>query len=212
MARKASAMRGSILESAVRLFADRGYEATSLHDIASAAECSKASLLYHFTSKDAILTELLGPAGAALADLDSRLAGLTGEAAVVDAVTGYVALTLRFRRETKILIDDPSVLDRIPELSGIPRLAKRVQNVMAGRSDDPARAVAAHMVLRSVPHTSKHFADMADEDLQAHLTGAALRALSPTHLRDRWRGTGACGSGRARVPRSPIQSDPNERP
>lgn len=78
MARPASALRGHILESALQLFATRGYEGTSLHDIATAVGCSKASLLYHFTSKDAILTELLTPAGEGLAALHARLAPSTG--------------------------------------------------------------------------------------------------------------------------------------
>ncbi|MFC7713801.1 TetR/AcrR family transcriptional regulator [Nonomuraea recticatena] len=61
MARPPSALRGHILDSALQLFATQGYKGASLHDIAQVAGCSKASLLYHFVSKEAILAELLTP-------------------------------------------------------------------------------------------------------------------------------------------------------
>lgn len=43
-----------ILATAGRLFAERGYEGTSVHDIASAAGVSKAAVFHHFASKQAL--------------------------------------------------------------------------------------------------------------------------------------------------------------
>ncbi len=76
MARPATALRGHILESALRLFAANGFRGTSLQDIASDAGCSKASLLYHFANKDALLVELLTPTAEEITALLARLDAL----------------------------------------------------------------------------------------------------------------------------------------
>jgi AcrR family transcriptional regulator len=47
--------RQNILEAAARLFARQGYHATSMRDIAAAAEMLPGSVYYHFASKEALL-------------------------------------------------------------------------------------------------------------------------------------------------------------
>jgi AcrR family transcriptional regulator len=51
--------RARILDAAARVFADRGYEAASLDEIAEAAEISKPVIYDHFESKKALHIELL---------------------------------------------------------------------------------------------------------------------------------------------------------
>ncbi|CAM5717916.1 TetR/AcrR family transcriptional regulator [Streptomyces hirsutus] len=135
MARSASAMRGQILESALRLFAVHGFRGTSLQDIASDAGCSKASLpVYHFAGKEKILTELLTPAQDALATLLDRVAGLEGGRLVEETVVGYVDLTLRFRREIRLLFEDIAEMLRRsgPQRHGVG--GQRLLDALAGRS------------------------------------------------------------------------------
>lgn len=55
----AKATKELILDAAESLFADSGFQATSLRDITSAASVNLASVNYHFGSKDALLTALL---------------------------------------------------------------------------------------------------------------------------------------------------------
>ncbi|TFU13876.1 TetR/AcrR family transcriptional regulator [Thermus tengchongensis] len=47
-----------ILEEAARLFTQKGYEATSVQDLAEALGLSKAALYHHFRSKEEILYEV----------------------------------------------------------------------------------------------------------------------------------------------------------
>ena len=51
--------RALILDAAARVFADRGYEAASLDEIADAADISKPVIYDHFESKKALHIELL---------------------------------------------------------------------------------------------------------------------------------------------------------
>lgn len=47
-----------LLEISAQLFAERGYEATSMRDISSAAKVSKALLYHHFANKDDIYARI----------------------------------------------------------------------------------------------------------------------------------------------------------
>lgn len=49
---------GRVLEAALKLFAERGYAATSVRDVAAAAGVKAASIYAHFPSKEHILAEL----------------------------------------------------------------------------------------------------------------------------------------------------------
>ena len=59
--------RARILDSARRLFLERGYAATSLADIAADIGVTKTAVAYHFHPKDRLLVELVSPALAEMA-------------------------------------------------------------------------------------------------------------------------------------------------
>src|SRR5438034_905900 len=54
--------RQEILRTAARLFHQRGYDATSMNDVAAALKLSKGGLYHHFQSKDEILFEIMNHA------------------------------------------------------------------------------------------------------------------------------------------------------
>ena len=51
-------LRETILQEAVRLFAEKGFDATSIQDIVTAAHVTKGAFYYYFTSKNDLLYEI----------------------------------------------------------------------------------------------------------------------------------------------------------
>ncbi|GAA0805490.1 TetR/AcrR family transcriptional regulator [Spirilliplanes yamanashiensis] len=168
--------RDDILTVSARLFARDGFRGTPLSDIAAAVGCSKATLLYHFAGKDAILRELLRPAAAAAFDLDARLTGLTGDDARAAAVDGFVDLVLEYRSEVGLLYADPHLVD-MPALAEFKPIVDRLCSAFAGGSADPADQIAAQVVLSGLCQVGLEHAADPHPGLRDALTRVARRAL-----------------------------------
>jgi len=60
-------VRDELLKAGARLFAEHGYQATGVQDIAGAAGVNKAMLYYYFNSKDGLYDQLVGRGISAIA-------------------------------------------------------------------------------------------------------------------------------------------------
>jgi len=100
--------REAVLDAAVALFNERGYDATSVADVAGRLGVTKSALYHHFSSKEAVLELALGRALDSLeAALDQPRDGRRASAALRDVFRGatdalvtnlpYVTLLLRVR-------------------------------------------------------------------------------------------------------------------
>jgi AcrR family transcriptional regulator len=89
--------RALILESAVDLFADQGYDATSVQQIVERAGVTKGALYHHFSAKEDILFHIYGDVFAEqLAELDRILAfGQPPEQTLRAAIRSCVMSTAR---------------------------------------------------------------------------------------------------------------------
>ena len=87
--------RQQILDAALGCFIDKGFHATSVEDIAAAAETSRATLYQYFESKDAIFTELLFENGETLIRISRDIGRLGPDA------EGYHHLALWIRDWTR---------------------------------------------------------------------------------------------------------------
>jgi AcrR family transcriptional regulator len=76
--RAPSRRRRELLDLAARLFAERGYQATSMRDIAEAADIQAGSLYHHFASKEAMVAEIVR---AFMDDMTTRYRAAVAEAA-----------------------------------------------------------------------------------------------------------------------------------
>ena len=93
----------AILDVAVRVFRERGYDGSSLDDVARAAGITKASIYYHVRSKEELLARGVGRALDALfAVLDER-----------PAKTGRAAARLKYIAHRTIEI----TVDQLPEVA-----------------------------------------------------------------------------------------------
>lgn len=86
--------RARLLDEAERLFAERGYEGTSLRALAEAAEANIAAVNYHFRSKEGLLQAVIARAMAPVnTERDKRLRALQapgGRPSIEQVVRAFV--------------------------------------------------------------------------------------------------------------------------
>ncbi|HLY54457.1 MAG TPA: helix-turn-helix domain-containing protein [Stellaceae bacterium] len=104
---------GTILAEARRLFTERGFEATSIDDIAAAAGVAKGAVYHHFASKEAVFERVLEDVQAEIAAAPVPPEPL----ARGDAAEQIAAATLRYLLAASepavrrvLLIDGPAVI------------------------------------------------------------------------------------------------------
>ena len=95
---RAEARRDELLAAATRLFAERGYAAAGMDEIARAAETSKGGLYFHFPNKQALLAAVIGRAAELLR---KRVAAAMAEAGGDPVARSEAALAALFRTLAK---------------------------------------------------------------------------------------------------------------
>ncbi len=106
------ATREQLIEVATRLFAERGYEDTSIEAVLAAAGVSRGALYHHFAGKDALFEAVVGSVGERVtAEMAAAIAGVQDPVAVVQAgALAWIDLAGDPVVQRVMLIDAPSVL------------------------------------------------------------------------------------------------------
>ncbi|WP_372790465.1 TetR family transcriptional regulator [Paraconexibacter sp.] len=127
--RKKEKTARAIEEAAVRLFAERGYDATTIADIAEAAEIAPRTFFSYFPSKESVLFSDFDAKFRSLAD---RLAA-RGDADVLDAVRAWITEMLDAEGvPDQLMIARHQVIDDNEELLAFERqLTTRFEGVIA---------------------------------------------------------------------------------
>ena len=172
--------RREIVEVATGMFAARGYEATSLAEIAAEWGGSKATVLYHFRTKAAILHDLVAPAAEALAGVIDKAGCLSPADARREVALGFVDLAID-RREA--LACYPAALRHIvemPELEdlGLREMGDRLMHLLTAGADDPLSHAAATVFLNGVLVAAQTQDDVPADDLRDVLATLAARVLA----------------------------------
>ncbi len=124
-AEQARRTRARILEVALRLFNDKGYDATSLQDIADEMGLTKPAVYYHYKGKGQMLRDLAQPARQAMAELMARVrAARTADERVDTMVAGLVELLIARRDVMRIVAQQPALRDDMHVALGIDRLVE----------------------------------------------------------------------------------------
>lgn len=103
--------REDLVNAALDAFVDRGYEGTSVADLAEATDLSKAAFVYHFASKEELLFELSTPL---LEELDAVVAdhmSATDNRTVRDLLADYLEALWRHREVAAWIDGDKSILN-----------------------------------------------------------------------------------------------------
>jgi AcrR family transcriptional regulator len=163
---QAAETRETILRVAGELFAERGYQATSIADIASAAGATKGAVFHHFKSKDELFVEIWRQLQLDM-DADARTAALAALdpadpfKAFLAGCRIYLDWASRPEYQRIVLLDGPSVL-------GLARWHEMEFEV--GR----ASLVAGTKFIAAQGHFPKSLAVPAALMLQASINAAAF--------------------------------------
>ena len=106
------ATRGQLIEVATGLFAEHGYEGTSIEAVLTAAGVSRGALYHHFAGKEALFTAVLEAVSERItAQLTEVISGCTDPVdAVRTAALGWIDLAGDPVIQRIMLVDAPSVL------------------------------------------------------------------------------------------------------
>jgi AcrR family transcriptional regulator len=84
-----------ILEAAITIFTQKGYDGTTIAEIAAAAGLPKANVYYYFRTKKAIYTTIVGDL---IEEWDAALGHLRADRDPAEAIAAYVLAKLEFSR------------------------------------------------------------------------------------------------------------------
>lgn len=128
-----------ILDAALTLFARDGVAATSLQAIADAVGISKATVLYHFASKDAMIERSMGTAVAEIervyGDILRVASGGVDAAERAEVVHDFIDFMLVHQREASIFINQGFQLRHLPVMQGVLRMFTTGDGACSGPRD-----------------------------------------------------------------------------
>jgi AcrR family transcriptional regulator len=173
---QAEQTRQQILETAQRLFAELGYDATSLQMIADEMGLTKAAVYYHFRAKRDILHAAMMPGIQQLGVLLDEAAGMRGRRARVEhIIDGFVDFLVQNRHYTAMASTEPAAKRNKLDGEQI-TLARRALVLLFGENPTGAERLAFG-ILFHVPDCLPDLADLTDGELRQALHTTILRML-----------------------------------
>jgi AcrR family transcriptional regulator len=177
-AEQAERTRALLVKTAERLFAERGYDATSLQDIADEVGLTKAAVYYYFKTKQALLeavAEIGRGQAAAVIEQTARLRSRS--ARIRHLVDGVVELVIAHRHSIELARNDP-VMRREHELK---RHADAIETraLTALYGPEPTLAErAAYYLASNIVDVVAALPDCTDDELRAVLAPLCRRVLT----------------------------------
>jgi AcrR family transcriptional regulator len=142
--------RDQLLRVAREIFAERGYQATTMDDVAAAAGFTKPILYQHFSSKESLYNEIVQNASSHLLEsLMSATKGVSNPRDIVSsAFRGYFDVIMHETAVFRLLFLQPHVGDHLSELRRVEsRLTSYIEELIPLRSDPTLRRQFAASVV-----------------------------------------------------------------
>jgi len=180
--RTGSETRAEVQRVALALFTTKGFEATSLREIAEQLGITKAALYYHFTSKDDIVHSLVA---ARLAELAELLAWARSQEPGPDLLERTVlrwvdSTAVDKLRGIRFANANPTVLRNLGAKLSIREGLAALAELLAGKDAAPKRQLLVRMALLSInlAVTAAMGTQHTDEEIVAAAKEMALALLS----------------------------------
>lgn len=171
--------RRELLDAASVRFTSTGLRGTSLADIAKEAGYSKATVLYHFESKEQLLRAWSADLVEALLALDVRIASSedVGERQEV-AARGFVDVAIAHRQVVRLLQAEISYILGDGDLGkDFAVFEKRLRTALTRENDTPQARVASVMFIGGVTAVVDQITDLGDAQVRALLEGLVVSRL-----------------------------------
>ncbi|WP_255413008.1 TetR/AcrR family transcriptional regulator [Mycobacterium hubeiense] len=180
-----SPIRQDVLRASSALFAERGYYAVRMEEIAAAADVSRATLYRHFSTKDLIFAELTRTAVREIEHHAAALKRLAAETVDIEAFSHWTLDYVRFHRAYSGVIRawfDGTVAERLPDAGatdGVAAMHDAVSALLSTSSlpEGMDSATAAAVVLATLGRMTEPTA-AGDGDLHAAEVIVALLCRS----------------------------------
>ncbi|MET7947012.1 TetR family transcriptional regulator [Micromonospora sp. NPDC005324] len=171
--------RTRILRAALDLFAEHGYQRTSLRQIGERLRLTKTAILYHFPAKEHLLAALVEPLVADLEALLDSAQTQPGDRARWTVLEGWVDIMLAHRRPLGMLFHDIALIGRGDTYHRLMEIAMRANDLIAGPNAGRRERVLAMQAVGACSDPIVFFIDVPDEVLRADMLDGARRLLAP---------------------------------
>ncbi len=174
--------RQRILDVATDLFIDKGYEGTSLREIAERVGVTKAALYYHFASKAEIVAALLEPFEAIQREWVSGLPDAPTDQEWADALGDVIDWMVDNRRLFQLFDRNHEVFQHLhDEGNQHLEMHNRIGTILGNAEMDPRRrirmAAAMGVSLAMAPMGDMPLTDIDADEIRDELRAAMRRAL-----------------------------------
>jgi AcrR family transcriptional regulator len=185
--RKKQQTREAIHRAAMKLFAERGFEATTIADIAAAADIAPRTFFSYFASKEEAVFPKFGPM---YADFDRALRERPPGTTALDALREWITLAAQHfsgdveaaRLEARLRHESPAV--EACDLQHMRRFERRLAEAVADDFGEPADALRPRLVAAAAVAALQASSDTADTIIEQDPEAAQAMMADPAAFID----------------------------
>lgn len=185
--RKKQQTRQAIHRAAMRLFAERGFEATTIADIAAAADIAPRTFFSYFASKEEAVFEKFEPA---FADFDRAMTERPPGTTALEALRAWLMTAAKHftgdvehaKLEARLRRESPAVA--ACDLQHMRRFESRLAEAVGEDFDEPADALRPRLVAAAAVAALQASSDAADVVLESDPEAAEALMADPAAFID----------------------------